>query len=747
MIDDNTLRELLKNNNLTFSRKIRDDLQTKNEYSEIVEILSIIKKLNIDSNIIEKYPTILYKNSNDIKENYKLLKENNLYNYNQEELIQILLTDNELLRVNCEDLLSKYNNEEINKNILSLSSSIQRKKIIEKYSLLLSKEVLISVLTCKYSDDEVCNIISTCINYNIEVTPNVFKRNSEEIKSIRKICELNNINITDSVFTKTPKELEEVIKLFSKIGIPFNNTLLYCPMNQIELLLASIQEQRITILEINNKKVKETLNICERFNIEVDYKILKTDPDIILKVIELCNKYNVKVSKKMFDRTLIDIEEIIKYCKEKDIIVRETYFERTLEEIESIHNTLGLNLKREDATYKRSLTEIANIKAFCDSKKIKFTPVLLNNNLEEIEEIINTCNKRRIQVSNEVFKTNHKYLDRIISILKQQPLVLPFIPLACNRTPYEVKRIKEIVIESNVNFIPEMFLRTPYEVERIIKLTKNSLDARYFQYPLSKLEEVLTFCNNKNIKITPNMLNRTTNEIEDLIDICNNKNIEPNDSIYLRTPFELEEIINLCKENNIEITKDCFYKNPEQFKEIVETCKKLNIPVEGEVFRRTPDEIKAITKIYEKLLNKNPINNSFSTTPEEVEKIIDLLSNNNIEITGVVFRKKADELKDTIEFIKEKYGEEYLLPQIIIYDKDHLKQVFAYCKGRGCMDLIKTSPYILRHTISEIVDRDSYINSIGRKFIENNRFNQVFLWSKKKYLEEREKQNNNTMNR
>ena len=747
MIDDFELRKILKDNNLTFPRRVRNSLKKDAELEEVIEILSILKKLNISSSIIEKYPSILYVSSNNIKDNYKLLKENGLYNYNQEELIQILLTDNERLKNNFDYIANKYGTYEINRNILVLTVPVQKIKNVEKYEQILTPEVLLSAMTSNHTDEEIYDIILTCLRNNIDVTPNVFKRTAAEIKTMIKMCKEEHINISDSIFTKTPKELNEIIKMCIRLKIVFYNDLIYCPMDKIESLLASFVDNKIEIkgvlATINNGQVKEVLNLCERFNIDIDYKILRADPNKIEKIIAICNKYNVKVSRSMFTRTLTDVEDIIKYCKDKDIIVRDTYFKRTKREIENIHQSCGLSLKRDDTTYKRDLKEIIDILVFCKENDIKFSSVLLNNNLDEIERIINTCKKRHVQVSNGVFRTNHKDLDRIISILKQQPLVIPFTPMACNRTPYEVKRIKEIVIESKVRMMPEMFLRTPYEVEKIIRLTKNSLDPKYFLYPLSKLENILSFCNSKDIKLSPSMLSRTTGEIEDLIEICKNKNIEITDSVYQRTPFELEEIINYCEEKKMPITGGCFIKNPEQFKEAVETCEKLNIPAEGEVFNRTPDEIKAITKIYERMLKKDPINNSFATTPEEVEKIISLLTENNIEITGVVFRKKTNELADTIEHIKKKYGNDYLLPQIIIYDKNQIDRIFSYCSGRGCMDVIKTCPYILRLTLYEIVERDSYINSIGGTFIEDGKFNSVFSWSRKKFLEEKEKLNQN----
>ena len=744
MIDDLKLKELLEDNNLTFPRRIREDLKKHTEYKELVEILSILKKLNIPSSLIERHPDILYTSSNDIRENYRIIKYNKLYNYTQEELLEILSKNNEDIRNTHTYLYKKYGNEEINNNISILTRSVQRIKSIERYEQVLLPNVMFSAITSKLNETEINDVITTCIRNNIQITSNVFKRTSSEIRNLIKICKENAILPIDSIFTKTPKELEEIIKIIKRMKFPFVSELLYCPMEKIELLFSSFTDNKINVTKVLEKtnvvNTKNVLEICAKYNLNIDHNTILLDSEKMLKVIELCNNYNVKVTSSMFKRELEEIEDIIKYCREKDLIIRDTYFERTKKEIEDIHTNCTMSLKRDDLTYKRNIKEMIDIMVFCKTNNMKFSTIMFNNNLDEIQEIIDTCNKRHIRLSNEVFKTDHRSLDRIISILKQQPLIVPFTPLACNRTPYEVQRIKEIAIENKIHIIPEMFLRTPYEIERILKLTKNKIHPKYFQYPLSKLVEILEFCNNKGIKISPSMLDRTTGEIEDILEICNNKNIEIMDPAYQRKPKEIEEIIRYCEDKKLQVSSDCFRKNPIQFKEAVEVCQKLNIPPVGEVFKRTPEEINAISKIYGKILKQDPINNSFATTPEEVEKIINLLLNNNIGINGIVFKKKENDLKETIEFIKKKYGEDYLLPQIIIYDKDQIDRVFSYCSGRGCMDVIKTCPAILKLTIAEIVERTSYIASIGEEFIEDNKFNQVLLWSKKKYQEMKEKQ-------
>ena len=52
------------------------------------------------------------------------------------------------------------------------------------------------------------------------------------------------------------------------------------------------------------------------------------------------------------------------------------------------------------------------------------------------------------------------------------------------------------------------------------------------------------------------------------------------------------------------------------------------------------------------------------------------LDKNNIKITGTLYRKTSEELESTINYIKQYYSDEYLTPQIIIYDKNHIEKIY-----------------------------------------------------------------------
>ena len=241
-------------------------------------------------------------------------------------------------------------------------------------------------------------------------------------------------------------------------------------------------------------------------------------------------------------------------------------------------------------------------------------------------------------------------------------------------------------------------------------------------------------CQKNNVKFCNAMLFRTAEEVQLIINICNRYGFECQDGMFKRTPKEIIEIIELCNMNKISITGSVFRRKFEELVEMIKVCKRLGIDVKGSVFKRTTKEIEEIYNINMELLGEKPSPNTFNKKPDEVRKIIEVCKKNNINVTGTVYRRHPEELEETIDFVKNTFGSEYLTPQVIIEDKKHLQVILSYLFGKGLLSVIINSPSILRLTITEIVDRESYISNCNQELVTSDgKFNPVFGWSRKIY--------------
>ena len=119
--------------------------------------------------------------------------------------------------------------------------------------------------------------------------------------------------------------------------------------------------------------------------------------------------------------------------------------------------------------------------------------------------------------------------------------------------------------------------------------------------------------------------------------------------------------------------------------------------------------------------------------------MVELCKKNNIEITGSIFLIELSSLTKNVEYIKEKYGQKYLKPTIIIKNLNRINEVFEYLKELNALEAIINSPYILTFNLDEIKERKAFIDSIGEPLVVGNKLNPLFGISKKRYEQRVEK--------
>ena len=196
--------------------------------------------------------------------------------------------------------------------------------------------------------------------------------------------------------------------------------------------------------------------------------------------------------------------------------------------------------------------------------------------------------------------------------------------------------------------------------------------------------------------------------------VCKARNIEPTRSVFLKSAEEIEKIVQVCEAHNIKPTGSVFLKTSEEIEKIVQVCEAHNIELTGSVFNQSA---------------------------EEIERIVEVCKKHNIKLTGSVFLKSAKQIKENIEYIKDNYGEEFLKPLIISKSKKVLEETLPYLQKKGVLTIIKDSASILSLKLSEIQDREAFIEKIGESIVrpDGKAFNSIFGLSRKKY-EERKKQ-------
>lgn len=210
MIEQTDLMKLLESYKIDYKKVMTDKVLDKGEYFGIKHVLEyLVNELKIYPKNIEKCPSILYLNVNEVRKNYEFLKKEKINISDVETCLHVLSTDNKDLKETYYYVLENYGLMIINRTTSILSCNKERIIDIEKYGL--SKDVTISASISRRTIYEIEEIIKICKKYNIEIKGNVFKQNAEEIEKIIKVCKKYNIEITGPVFLKKSSSLQKTI--------------------------------------------------------------------------------------------------------------------------------------------------------------------------------------------------------------------------------------------------------------------------------------------------------------------------------------------------------------------------------------------------------------------------------------------------------------------------------------------------------------------------------------------------------
>ena len=142
MIGSYELDELLSKYGVDASKVVskNDNVLTYGEYQEIKNVLEfLVCECGISARNIEKCPSILSYNTQNIRENYKFLKNSNVNLSNVETTLHVLYTNPNDLKETYKYILENYGIEYINRTTSILAINVNRIKEIEKILHVINK--------------------------------------------------------------------------------------------------------------------------------------------------------------------------------------------------------------------------------------------------------------------------------------------------------------------------------------------------------------------------------------------------------------------------------------------------------------------------------------------------------------------------------------------------------------------------------------------------------------------------------
>ena len=428
MIEQTDLMKLLESYKIDYKKVMTDKVLDKGEYFGIKHVLEyLVNELKINPKNIEKCPSILYLNVNEVRKNYEFLKQEKINISDVETCLHVLSTDNKDLKETYYYVLENYGLMTINRTTSILRCKKDRIIDIEKYGL--SKDVTISASVSRRTIYEIEKIIEICKKYNIEITGSVFMKSADEIAKIVEICKKYNIEITGSVFNQNAEEIEKIVEVCKKYNI----------------------EIKGNVFKQNADEIEKIIEICKKYNIEITGSVFYKSAEEIEKIIEVCKKYNIEITGSVFMKSAEEIEKIIKVCKKYNIEITGSVFYKSAEEIEKI-------------------VEV------CKTYNIEITGSVFKQNAEEIEKIVEICKKYNIEITGSVFLKKSSSLQKTINFIIENYDERYLTPLIIAKEPKHLSEVMPYldslgVLEFIINSASILTL-TKEEIEKRVEIIK-----------------------------------------------------------------------------------------------------------------------------------------------------------------------------------------------------------------------------------------------------------------------------------
>ena len=375
MINESKLKEICDTYKIDYDKLVNnnENVLKNGEYYSICYVLDFLRdELNIEPRNIEKCPSILYRNIENIKSNYEFLKNEQITKYSVEGCLHILSTEPTELKRTYQYIMQNYGIRYLNARTTILRIPVDRIKNIEiKFPELKKKNVLQAAYS-RRTIEEIEKIIEVCKKNKIEITGSVFQRTAEEIEEIVNACRENGIEPTGTVFQRTVEEIEKIIK------------------------------------------------VCQANGIELTGSVFKSTPEELEKIIKVCKTNGIEPTGTVFFRSAEEIEKIIKVCKENGIEPTGTVFSRSAEEIEKIIKVCKENgIEPTGTVFYRSAEEIEKIIKVCKENGIELTGNVFKKTSEEIKEIVKVCKENKVEITGSIFFKSAKQLQENIEYIRE----------------------------------------------------------------------------------------------------------------------------------------------------------------------------------------------------------------------------------------------------------------------------------------------------------------------------------------
>ena len=323
MINESKLKEICDTYKIDYDKLVNnnENVLKNGEYYSICYVLDFLRdELNIEPRNIEKCPSILYRNIENIKSNYEFLKNEQITKYSVEGCLHILSTEPTELKRTYQYIMQNYGIRYLNARTTILRIPVDRIKNIEiKFPELKKKNVLQAAYS-RRTIEEIEKIIEVCKKNKIEITGSVFQRTAEEIEEIVNACRENGIEPTGNVFYRSAEEIEKIIKVCQANGIELTGSVFKSTPEELEKIIKVCKTNGIeptgTVFSQSAEEIEKIIKVCKENGIELTGNVFKKTSEEIKEIVKVCKENKVEITGSIFFKSAKQLQENIEYIRE-----------------------------------------------------------------------------------------------------------------------------------------------------------------------------------------------------------------------------------------------------------------------------------------------------------------------------------------------------------------------------------------------------------------------------------------------
>ena len=323
MINESKLKEICDTYKIDYDKLVNnnENVLKNGEYYSICYVLDFLRdELNIEPRNIEKCPSILYRNIENIKSNYEFLKNEQITKYSVEGCLHILSTEPTELKRTYQYIMQNYGLRYLNARTTILRIPVDRIKNIEIKFRELKKKNVLQAAYSRRTIEEIEKIIEVCKKNKIEITGSVFQRTAEEIEEIVNACRENGIEPTGTVFQRTVEEIEKIIKVCQANGIELTGSVFKSTPEELEKIIKVCKTNGIeptgTVFFRSAEEIEKIIKVCKENGIELTGNVFKKTSEEIKEIVKVCKENKVEITGSIFFKSAKQLQENIEYIRE-----------------------------------------------------------------------------------------------------------------------------------------------------------------------------------------------------------------------------------------------------------------------------------------------------------------------------------------------------------------------------------------------------------------------------------------------